>query len=117
MKNIFGGEQYSREAYEDAEEEKKSARSHYDGLGTGIYEGGSRFVRHEQAVYDNALKSIEKADKRLERLLEKGHKEAVALNEKYDLLKRRAEEAMQDLVDFEKNQLGMHEEDEETDEK
>jgi hypothetical protein len=48
--------------------------------------------------------------KRWQKLLKKNQAEGIALNKKYDELLTEVQEATKALTDFEKDKLGMHEE-------
>lgn len=106
---IFSREkpEISRKTDEATEERLGELKDEYDKSGTGHYDGG-RFHKWPQSHYDRLLWAIDDAQKELDKMRKEGHKEALQLNEEYDLLRKRAEEAIQDLYNFEKNKLGMY---------
>jgi hypothetical protein len=95
---LFGGEKYSKKAYDDAEKtvafEEKALESHAKAGGYGHF-------------YHLLDERIAEAKERMERLREKGKTEAIALNEEYDRLVAKAQEAVKKVEDFEREKLGM----------
>ncbi|OHB20925.1 MAG: hypothetical protein A2939_05525 [Parcubacteria group bacterium RIFCSPLOWO2_01_FULL_48_18] len=102
----FSGEKYSKEVYEEAEEEARGAERSYQDRGT--ITGMSREAA--QRIYDGLWENAAKARSRVERLYAKGQAEAIALNEQYERLRTQAQEAIKALADFEREKLGMHKE-------
>lgn len=101
---IFG-ESYSKEAFDEAQKDLEVKKSTYGKLGS--LEGVDKVDR--QNVYDFYSDEVMAAQKRLEKLLGSGQKEATALNEKFDRLNADANAAVQKLYDFCKDELGMTE--------
>jgi hypothetical protein len=98
---MFGfGEKYSKEGFEEAKKEAIHARDTY------WYIGGGR----PQRTYDELIQRHLKAQKRLEAIYAKGQKEATALNEEYDHLQLTAQKAIQAVADFERDKLGVKDE-------
>jgi len=104
---IFSGEKYSKEAYEKAEKLADSAEKSARFRGTSGMEKMGPDAR--QAIYDELWKDAEKAKRRVEKLYSKGQAEGIALNEEYDRLRTQAQEAIKALADFEREKLGMRE--------
>lgn len=97
---IFGGEKYSKEAYKGAERAKENLEKDQDDpvyLIGGLAGPGAR-------EHDEREKRVRG---RLEELLGKGNAEAEKMNEEYDRLLARAQEAVKAVTDFEKEKLGM----------
>ena len=101
---IFG-EKYSKEAYEEAECDSK-INVHLER--SGLY--GRESI---QSFYDRQAKNREEARNRLEKLYAKGQKEALELNKEHDRLEVRVQEALKELETFEREKLGMRQEEEE----
>ena len=99
---IFG-ELYSREAYEKAKENEK------DKFLAARWVGGGK----DQRIYDELWGAHSDAERRLKRLYEKGHKEAAELNREYDQLRQRVMDAIAELGTFEREKLGMTNEEQE----
>lgn len=96
--NMFQKQQeYSRGAYDQAIGETDSLSRAFMSPGTG-----------ENSEYGEAIAArFRKAQEKLSTLQNQGEKEARALNEEYDNLRAKAEEALAALGSFEKNKLGM----------
>ena len=103
---IFSGEKYSKKGYEEA---KKKSDSAYE---TARFRGTITRMGEEatQRIYDELWSKSTEAQKRVEKLYAKGRAEATALNEEYDRLRIQAQEAIKAIADFEREKLGMHEE-------
>lgn len=105
---IFSGEKYSKEGYEEAREDAESADKHAEKF-RGVFYIDKRdpFKFVEVPTGARARKS---AKERLEKLFASGQKEALVLNEEYDRLLVRVQEAVKAVADFEREKLGMHKE-------
>jgi len=103
---MFSGEKYSKEGYEEAKKKSDSA------LETARFRGTITGMGKEakQRIYDELWSESAKAQERVEKLYAKGQAEATALNEEYDRLRIQAQEAIKAIADFEREKLGMHEE-------
>ncbi len=121
----FGGEKYSREAFDEAEQKLNETKEAID-----TTPGGRGYVKIERGEFFPTLdttgkspsfrapdrrvwvesplgKQERKAKEKLQKLLASGHKEAIALNEEYDRLQKKVNEAIQALADFERDNLGV----------
>ncbi len=100
---IFKGEQYSREAYDEAQEkaisEEKAAL--YRGTITGMTS------REAQRIYNELWSASAQAQERVEKLYGKSQQEATELNGEYERLRAKAREALQAVADFEHEKLGI----------
>jgi epoxyqueuosine reductase QueG len=103
---MFGKEQHSRESFEEAEKAVEARTKQYKEAGSPVVHARGMDYNPD---YTRMLAHIKEAEKRLETLKAQGHKEAQALNERYDELKEEAAKAAQALAEFEKDKLGMHE--------
>jgi len=99
FENIFKKEKEENnvEAYKKAEASLEDAEKTYRFRGGGA----------KQWVYDGLSEKIRKAEKKLEKLFDKDHKEALRLNKEYNNLKEAVDKALSDLENFEKDKLGM----------
>jgi hypothetical protein len=125
----LGKEKYSREAFEEAEQQIKNAEEiaatekeklskeadeYAEKAATNSSPWGDIFFAARAESLDKKAKKMtpdkvrEEARKRLEDLINAGHKEALKLNEEYDRLRIKAEQAEKELEDFEREKLGMH---------
>jgi hypothetical protein len=102
---MLGKEQHSRESFEDAEKAVDIHTKNYEEAGSPVHARGMSY----NPDYGGMLANIKEAEKRLASLKTEGHKEAQALNERYDKLKAEAARAAEALAEFEKDKLGMHE--------
>lgn len=91
---VFGKEKYSREKYEEVENER---------------EKNAARLSHPTMLWPVWVENIKRAQARMDKLMTSGHKEASTLNKEYDRLKLNAEEALKTLEQFEREKLGMHE--------
>lgn len=116
---MFGfGEKYSKEGFDATEKEveknkdrkikkvteigRPTIKPGYDYLRDGIpMSGGFRVEYYSEYI---------KAQRKLESMLKKGQKEAIALNEEFNRLKADGDTSVQALHDFCVNKLGMTEE-------
>lgn len=112
--NIFKEKPNSRDAYDKAEREVEAAKDFSNTRTGGTVEGGS-YVSWTQEFYDHLSESVNKAERKLAKLKLQAHKEANKLNEEFDRLKRKAQEAETELSEFMENELGIHEEESEKD--
>lgn len=94
LEGIFGGEKYSKETYQYAENDKK------------VYEDRLK-MNLPADIRDVESHGAEEAKKRVEKLFGKSNAEAEKMNEEYDRLLARAQEAIKAVKDFEKEKLGM----------
>lgn len=99
----FGGEKYSKGAYQEAGTRKTQLEDLQKNpvylLGGLSKQGALEHKKHEESV-----------KRRIEGLHGKGQAEANKLNEEYDRLMASTLEAVKALQEFEKNKLGMSEE-------
>ena len=103
---IFSREKYSKEGYNEAKKKYDSAHKDAQSIGTIIGIG----KEDAQIIYDELWNKSAKTYERVEKLYAKGQAEATALNEEYDRLRIQAQEAIKAIADFEREKLGMHEE-------
>jgi hypothetical protein len=102
-------EEYSREKYDKLKNDADVAYNAARFKGT-VKKRMSEEER--QNIYDTIWRYSDEADKKLKKFYEKGKEEAIALNEEYDRLVVKAQEAMEAVANFEKEKLGMHKENE-----
>ncbi len=98
--DLFRKKKHSREKYERLKKDTEGKRHSYRYIGT--LSGPDA-----QANYDLLSHQAEIAEKKLEKLYAQGHKEASALNKKYDALLARLQKDVQALDDFEREKLGI----------
>lgn len=100
------GENYTREKFDEANEFAVREDKAYRNIGSlnGL------LPNERQRIYDGLFDDSIKADKRVKELYGKSEKEATALNEEYDRLQKRAQEAILAIANFETEKLGMHKE-------
>lgn len=103
--DLFRKKKHSREKYEQYERLKKDAESRKNSYRyVGRLSGPGR-----QATYDPLFNQARIADKKLEKLYAQGHKEALALNKKYDALVSKLGKDAKEVYEFERDELGMRE--------
>ena len=112
---IFSGEEYSKKRFDEAKEILDVVKTEAEIRRTYGMRGVS--AEEKQRIYDEIWSNESEARERVEKLYGKGHAEARALNEEYDRLRTRAQEAIKAIADFEREKLGMHEEKEKSDTK
>lgn len=104
----MNGEGYSKEAYKDAESEEAAAtKKHNEFVRKNEREGRPALSKDEQSIFDRLTTKSVEAVMKIEELYGKGRAEAIALNEEYNRLMTRAQEATKAVEDFEKEKLGM----------
>ena len=123
---MFGREPHTREGFEDAEreltEKKRAAQEHPGYTQTSdvhaLIGGSAKLPGYGYAPREYVSSSQEqqysKAKKRLGELKTQGHKEALDLEEEHEKLMSKFLKAQGDLRTFEKENLGMHQEETET---
>jgi hypothetical protein len=104
------GEKYTREKFDEAKKDADSKDDAYIYAGSLAGGGGGNgFTSGEkQKMYDELSENATEAHKRVQELYGKSEKEAHAMNEEYDHLVKRAQEAQWDVKMFEREKLGMH---------
>lgn len=111
---FFGGEKYSKEAYKEAVSDKNNAEMIAGSRGTiltnELGDPRSPGWRSPQQIYDALGERAAKAAQKVEKLHGKGQAEAIATNKEYDRLMATTLDAVKALLEFEKNKLGMSEE-------
>lgn len=100
--------EYTREVYDKAVEDAEIYGNAYRYKGTILDEEAPK-VEQKQAIYDELASDADKANMKVEKLYGKAWKEAHKLNKKYDKLNAKAEKAADDLINFERESLGMKE--------
>mgnify|MGYP001572953712 CR=1 FL=1 len=104
---MFGGKEYSKEAYKNAEDEAKAAENIYRYRGTVQEVNSPHNAKAAQNIYNELSKKAADARQRVEKLYGKGQAEANALYEEHNRLVVKAQEAIKAVEDFEKDKLGM----------
>lgn len=107
MKNPFE-KPYSREAYDKADEEKRSTEGDSLNAHVNAHEGIAYLTDYDLAFYETAAK---RAKKRLEKLGGKAYTEAHELQAEHLRLKKQAEDSTRALYEFERDELDMHKKD------
>ena len=102
---IFSREKYSRKEFDEAKETSDSALKSAETRGTHGMKNMGAGVR--QRIYNELWDTAHKAQWRVEKLYAKGQAEATDLNEEYDCLRTKAQEAIKAIADFEREKLGM----------
>ncbi len=100
--DLFRKKRHSRKKYEQLRKDAEGKRHSYRYIGTLSSPGA-------QANYDLLSHQAEIAEKKLEKLYAQGHKEASALNKKYDALVSKLGKDAEELYEFERDELGMRE--------
>ncbi len=98
--DFFRKKKHSREKYERLKKDAEGKRHGYRYIGT--LSGPDA-----QATYDLLSNRAGIADKKLEKLYVQGHKEALALNKKYDALVSKLRKDAEEVYEFERDELGM----------
>ena len=108
LEEMFGGKKNSKKAYEDIEEELDATREFI--RSTQLKKTATGYSGELEGSYNFLINHEARAKQRLGELREKGQKEANKMNEEYDRLMARVQEAMKAVKDFEIDKLGMSEE-------
>jgi len=106
----FKKQEHTRENFEEAQDDLEYAERSRSNTHRG-HMSEERVIREwHMDQYHDAIVTERKARKKLERLKKSGHKEAFKLNEEYDRLRENAAQALEALNAFEKEKLGIDEE-------
>ena len=103
-------EKYSREGYEDQQKKVEEAEKKFEESGgtSSVQESVEKYGYPGQPPESLVPEiRLERAKQKLEKLKNVGHAEALKLNEEYDELRKRVEDANTALRNFEKEKLGM----------
>jgi hypothetical protein len=107
---VFGGEKYSKEEFDKAEQSRGEAISGLKATGEELAPDykvlRDRYYGIEEQ-FTELMQMLREADLKMEKLLASGQKEAIGLNEEYERLKKRFNSACQDLYYFEASKLGI----------
>lgn len=115
---LFGGEKYSKENYKKVVKDETQNIKSLGGELLEIPEDEEREAKNS-VLYDLTLKKspmdklyrkIVEAQARIDKMYGKGKEEAIALNEEYNHILVEAQKAEEAVKEFEKNKLGMLEE-------